>query len=48
MKIDLFAVPNDTSVLSKAKTNEPRQRKPVFGVCDQGRHKPACTATEAS
>ena len=23
-------------------------RKPVFGVCDQGRHYPACTATEAS
>ena len=22
-------------------------RKPVFGVCDQGRLKPACTATEA-
>ena len=23
-------------------------RKPVFGVCDQVRHKPACAATEAS
>ena len=23
-------------------------RKPVFGVCDQGRLKPACAATEAS
>ena len=22
-------------------------RKPVFSVCDQGRHKPACAATEA-
>ena len=24
------------------------KRQPVFGVCDQGRLKPACTATEAS
>ena len=23
-------------------------RKPVFGVCDQVKHKPACAATEAS
>ena len=23
-------------------------RKPVFGVCDQVRHKPACSATEVS
>ena len=23
-------------------------RKPVFGVCDQVRHKPACAATEIS
>ena len=23
-------------------------RKPVFGVCDQLRHKPACAATETS
>ena len=26
----------------------PITRKPVFGVCDQVRHKPACPATEAS
>ena len=23
-------------------------RKPVFGVCDQVRHKPACATTEAT
>ena len=22
-------------------------RKPVFGICDEARHKPACAATEA-
>ena len=27
---------------------EPRHEKPVFGVCDQVRHKPACAATEVS
>ena len=26
---------------------EPLHEKPVFGVCDQVRHKPACTAKEA-
>ena len=34
----------------KKKTNcktEPRhKKKPVFGVCDQLRHKPACVAKE--
>ena len=27
---------------------EPCHRKPVFGVCDQVRLKPACSATETS
>ena len=26
--------------------NEPRRQKPVFGVSDQVRHKPGCSATE--
>ena len=32
--------------LTKGTTNEPRhEKKPVFGVCDQGRLKAACAAT---
>ena len=29
-------------------TYEPRHKKPLFGVCDQVRLKPACSATETS
>ena len=32
----------------KAAVIEPRNEKPVFGVCDQGRLKLACAAIEAS
>ena len=37
-----------SSVITKDNTNMSLvTRKPVFGVCDQGRLKPACAATEA-
>ena len=38
------------SIISKVNSSryEPRPRKPVFGVFDHVRLKPACAATEAS
>ena len=44
--------PGDTKILSTNKTKSRNKmslitRKPVFGVCNQGKHKPTCTATEA-
>ena len=39
---------NKTAVLKKQDYLNLVTRKPIFGVCDLGRLKPACAATEAS